>query len=104
LIAAGDTYQVNLTFKARFRLEGDPLALYRDLVRQAARGLWRADLDTGEHCRAVALARAVRQQSMAVSSSARPMKGTLRRGRTHCRGRSRPRRPGGATKRTAPKT
>jgi para-aminobenzoate synthetase/4-amino-4-deoxychorismate lyase len=34
LIAAGDTYQVNLTFKADFRLEGDPVQLYRELVRK----------------------------------------------------------------------
>ena len=32
LIAAGDIYQVNLTFKARFRLKGDPLGLYRQLM------------------------------------------------------------------------
>jgi para-aminobenzoate synthetase/4-amino-4-deoxychorismate lyase len=30
-IAAGDTYQVNLTLKQLFRFRGDPLALYRDL-------------------------------------------------------------------------
>jgi para-aminobenzoate synthetase/4-amino-4-deoxychorismate lyase len=34
LIAAGDTYQVNLTFKADFQLEGDPVALYRQLVER----------------------------------------------------------------------
>ena len=33
-IAAGDVYQVNLTFTARFRFAGDPVALYRDLVRK----------------------------------------------------------------------
>src|SRR5262249_49161072 len=33
-IADGDTYQVNLTFKARFRLEGDAVALYRELVQK----------------------------------------------------------------------
>lgn len=31
LIAAGDAYQVNLTFPMRFRYEGDPLALYAAL-------------------------------------------------------------------------
>src|SRR6266496_3130770 len=31
LIAAGDAYQVNLTFPIRFRHDGDPLALYAAL-------------------------------------------------------------------------
>jgi para-aminobenzoate synthetase/4-amino-4-deoxychorismate lyase len=30
-IAAGDAYQVNLTFRASFTLDGDPVALYRGL-------------------------------------------------------------------------
>jgi aminodeoxychorismate synthase, component I, bacterial clade len=34
LIAAGDVYQINLTFKQRLRIEGDPLALYLDLQRR----------------------------------------------------------------------
>jgi len=33
-IAAGDVYQVNYTFKYRFRFSGDPLALYRELRRK----------------------------------------------------------------------
>lgn len=33
-IAAGDLYQVNLTFKRRLRVRGDPLALYRRLRRR----------------------------------------------------------------------
>lgn len=33
LIAAGDTYQVNFTFRRRFRFRGDPFAWYRDLCR-----------------------------------------------------------------------
>jgi para-aminobenzoate synthetase/4-amino-4-deoxychorismate lyase len=48
LIAAGDTYQVNLTFKARFRLEGDPVALYRELVRKQPVA-YGALVNTGEH-------------------------------------------------------
>ena len=80
LIAAGDTYQVNLTFKAGFRLEGDPLALYRDLVaRQPV--AYGAYLDTGTH---VVLSRSpelfVRNRGGELA--ARPMKGTLRRGRS----------------------
>lgn len=31
MIAAGDIYQINLTFKSRFKLDGCPIALYRDL-------------------------------------------------------------------------
>ena len=30
-IRSGDIYQLNLTFKAKFNLQGSPLALYRDL-------------------------------------------------------------------------
>ena len=33
-ITAGDIYQINLTLKARFKLTGDPAALYRDLRRK----------------------------------------------------------------------
>lgn len=78
LIAAGDTYQVNLTFKARFRLEGDPLALYRDLVRKQPVA-YGALIHAGDH---IVLSRS---PELFVSNrsgllSARPMKGTLKRG------------------------
>ncbi|WDR00155.1 aminodeoxychorismate synthase component I [Devosia sp. J2-20] len=78
LIAAGDTYQVNLTFQARFRLEGDPVALYRDLVRQQPVA-YGALLNTGDHWILS------RSPELFVSSRgntlrARPMKGTLKRG------------------------
>jgi para-aminobenzoate synthetase / 4-amino-4-deoxychorismate lyase len=80
LIAAGDTYQVNLTFKARFRLEGDPVALYRDLVAKQPVA-YGALINTGAQW---VLSRS---PELFVSSrggmlSARPMKGTLERGRT----------------------
>jgi para-aminobenzoate synthetase/4-amino-4-deoxychorismate lyase len=80
LIAAGDTYQVNLTFKARFRLEGDPVALYRALAasQPAAHG---ALIRAGDHW---VLSRSpelfVARQGNRLS--ARPMKGTIARGRT----------------------
>jgi para-aminobenzoate synthetase / 4-amino-4-deoxychorismate lyase len=45
-IAAGDTYQVNLTARLRSRLTGDPRALYRDLALAQA-GDHCAFLDTG---------------------------------------------------------
>ena len=80
LIAAGDTYQVNLTMRASFRLEGDPVALYRDLVasQPVAYG---ALIHTGAQWILS------RSPELFVSSrggtlAARPMKGTLRRGRT----------------------
>ena len=80
LIAAGDTYQVNLTFKAGFRLEGDPVALYRDLVRKQPVA-YGALINTGTQWILS------RSPELFVSSrsgmlAARPMKGTLKRGRT----------------------
>ncbi|MSW64426.1 MAG: aminodeoxychorismate synthase component I, partial [Actinobacteria bacterium] len=45
-IAAGDTYQVNLTTRLRARTAGDPLSLYADLAL-AQRGSGNAYLDTG---------------------------------------------------------
>jgi para-aminobenzoate synthetase/4-amino-4-deoxychorismate lyase len=80
LIAAGDTYQVNLTFKAGFRLEGDPVALYRDLVRKQPVA-YGALLNTGSQwilSRSPELFVSSRSGTLA----ARPMKGTLPRGRT----------------------
>jgi para-aminobenzoate synthetase/4-amino-4-deoxychorismate lyase len=80
LIAAGDTYQVNLTFKAGFRLEGDPVTLYRELVRKQPVP-YGALINTGEQWILS------RSPELFVSSrdgmlAARPMKGTLKRGRT----------------------
>ena len=80
LIAAGDTYQVNLTTRARFRLEGDPVGLYRTLA-QSQRTAYGALIHAGDHW---VLSRS---PELFVSGSgdrlvARPMKGTLRRGNT----------------------
>ena len=80
LIAAGDTYQVNLTFHADFRLEGDPVALYAALVRQQ-QAAYGALLNTGTQWILS------RSPELFVARTgdrlrARPMKGTLRRGRT----------------------
>ena len=80
LIAAGDTYQVNLTFKAGFRLEGDPVALYRELVRKQPVA-YGALINTGTQwilSRSPELFVSSRDNTLA----ARPMKGTLKRGRT----------------------
>ena len=47
LIAAGDLYQANLTFRADVAVAGDPLALYARL-RAATRGGWSAVVATGD--------------------------------------------------------
>jgi len=78
LIAAGDTYQINLTLKARFALEGHPLGLHRRLTR-SQRTAYGAYLHAGDHH---VLSRS---PELFVSCqdgvlSARPMKGTLKRG------------------------
>ncbi|SMQ85949.1 para-aminobenzoate synthetase / 4-amino-4-deoxychorismate lyase [Devosia lucknowensis] len=80
LIAAGDTYQVNLTLRAGFTLEGDPLGLYRTLAasQPVAYGAY---IHAGDHH---VLSRS---PELFVSGTgdilrARPMKGTMGRGRT----------------------
>ena len=45
-IRAGDIYQLNLTFKARFNLSGSPLTFYRDM-RQRQRVAYGGIVDTG---------------------------------------------------------
>ena len=79
-IRAGDIYQLNLTFKAKFRLEGSPLALYRDL-RLKQRVLHGGLADTGD----VTILSAspelfIEQQDRTIST--RPMKGTAPRAGT----------------------
>jgi para-aminobenzoate synthetase/4-amino-4-deoxychorismate lyase len=78
LIAAGDTYQVNLTMRARFTLEGDPLGLYRTLA-QSQPVAYGAYIHAGDHH---VLSRS---PELFVSGEgdllkARPMKGTRKRG------------------------
>lgn len=80
LIAAGDIYQVNLTLKAQFALEGDALGLYRRLA-ESQKVAYGAYIDTGTH------KILSRSPELFVSGEgdvlrARPMKGTLKRGRT----------------------
>ncbi len=79
-IAAGDSYQVNLTFRERFRFAGEPFALYRQLcvAQPAAFCAW---LDCGD----VAIASASPELFFARRGAEivmRPMKGTARRGLT----------------------
>lgn len=80
LIAAGDSYQVNLTFKARFTLEGHALGLYRRLA-QSQQTAYGAYLDAGDH-QVLSRSPELFVSLVADELSARPMKGTRRRGRT----------------------
>lgn len=77
-IAAGDSYQVNLTFRERFRFAGDAFALYRQLcaAQPAAFCAW---FDCGD----VAIASASPELFFARRGrriTMRPMKGTAPRG------------------------
>lgn len=76
-IAAGDSYQVNLTFPVGFDLEGDPVGLYRALAESqpVAHG---ALIHAGDHMvlsRSPELFVSLRGEGL----EARPMKGTVRR-------------------------
>jgi para-aminobenzoate synthetase/4-amino-4-deoxychorismate lyase len=79
-IAAGDVYQVNLTFPARFSLTGRPEALYQQLCRSQPVA-YGALIDTGEE---TVLSRSPELFVGCHNGrlSARPMKGTMARGRT----------------------
>ena len=46
-IRAGDIYQLNLTFKARFKLTGSPLTFFLDM-RQKQRVAYGGIVDTGD--------------------------------------------------------
>jgi para-aminobenzoate synthetase/4-amino-4-deoxychorismate lyase len=77
LIAAGDLYQVNQTFRATVPVAGDPLALYAGLRAWSKAG-WGAVVATGE---AVILSLSP-EMFFALEKgrlTARPMKGTARR-------------------------
>lgn len=79
-IRAGDIYQLNLTFKARFRLSGSPLTFYRDL-RQRQRVTYGGIVDTGEVTVLTASPELfVEMKGRTIET--RPMKGTSPRGGT----------------------
>jgi para-aminobenzoate synthetase/4-amino-4-deoxychorismate lyase len=80
LIAAGDCYQVNLTFKAHFDLEGDPLALYRTLAH-SQKCAYGAYIHAGDH-HVLSRSPELFVSGMGDVLRARPMKGTLKRGRS----------------------
>jgi para-aminobenzoate synthetase/4-amino-4-deoxychorismate lyase len=79
LIAAGDLYQANLSFRSRFAFLGDPLVLYRGLrAHSAAR--YGAYLDDGER-QILSLSPELFFDLAADGKiAARPMKGTSARG------------------------
>lgn len=78
-IAAGHTYQANLTVRMHGQLDGDPFELYRALV-MAQRGAHNAYLDLGGHVIACASPELFFQRSED-EILLRPMKGTRPRGR-----------------------
>ena len=79
-IRAGDIYQLNLTFKAKFNLHGSPLALYRDL-RLKQRVAYGGLVDTGDVTILSASPELFIEQHGRMIST-RPMKGTAPRAGT----------------------
>jgi para-aminobenzoate synthetase/4-amino-4-deoxychorismate lyase len=79
-IRAGDIYQLNLTFKTRFRLEGSPLTFYRDM-RQRQRVAYAGIVDTGDVTVLSASPELFIEKHGRVVST-RPMKGTAPRAGT----------------------
>ena len=78
-IAAGDTYQCNLTVRMRGRVEGDPLGFYRDLALRQGGGE-NAYLDLGRFVVASASPELFLERR-GDDVLVRPMKGTAPRGR-----------------------
>ena len=89
-IAAGETYQCNLTDRLRSTAPGDPLALYTRLAL-AQRGAHNAYLDLGRHVVVSASPELFLEWSGDVVRT-RPMKGTAPRGRTTAEDREQSRR------------
>jgi para-aminobenzoate synthetase/4-amino-4-deoxychorismate lyase len=78
-IAAGDTYQCNLTVQMAGRVQGDPFGLYRDLSL-GQRGAHNAYLDLGRFA-VVSASPELFFERRGDEIRLRPMKGTARRGR-----------------------
>jgi para-aminobenzoate synthetase/4-amino-4-deoxychorismate lyase len=78
LIAAGDIYQANLSYRARFPFAGEPLALYERL-RAAARAPWCGFIDDGERQVLSLSPELFFELSATGAIAARPMKGTAPR-------------------------
>jgi para-aminobenzoate synthetase/4-amino-4-deoxychorismate lyase len=79
LIGAGDLYQANLSFRARFAFAGDPLSLYRVLLAKSQAGHC-AYVDDGEHHILSLSPELFFEASPDGTITARPMKGTAARG------------------------
>ena len=79
-IAAGDTYQINLTDRLRAPFDGDPARLYAALAG-AQRGRYHAYLDLGRHVIAGASPELFLERT-GDRIRTRPMKGTAPRGAT----------------------
>jgi len=79
-IRSGDIYQLNLTFKAKFNLQGSPLALYRDL-RLKQRVAYAGLVDTGDVTILSASPELFIKQDGRIIET-RPMKGTAPRAGT----------------------
>jgi para-aminobenzoate synthetase / 4-amino-4-deoxychorismate lyase len=79
-IREGDIYQLNLTFKAKFNLQGSPLALYRDL-RLKQRVAYGGLVDTGDVTILSSSPELFIEQEGRVIET-RPMKGTAPRAGT----------------------
>ena len=80
LIRAGDVYQINFTGAVRFGFEGAPLSLYRAL-RRRQRVPYGAFINTGQqHLLSLSPELFFRRDGDRITT--RPMKGTVRRGRT----------------------
>lgn len=77
LIAAGDIYQANLTFRADVRFAGDPLALYAAVRARAAAG-WGAIVATGRET-LLSFSPELFFELADRRIACRPMKGTARR-------------------------
>ena len=80
LIAAGDIYQANLSFRAVVAIEGHPLALYARL-REVSRAGWGGIVFDGANW-LLSLSPELFFRSDGTHVEARPMKGTALRGRT----------------------
>ncbi|MCV0369174.1 aminodeoxychorismate synthase component I [Filomicrobium sp.] len=80
MIRAGDIYQLNLTFKSRFQLNGSPLTFYRDL-RAKQRVAFAGIVDTGKVTVLSASPELFIAQHDRVIET-RPMKGTAARAGT----------------------
>lgn len=78
-ISRGDTYQVNYTFRLRARFEGDDYAFYHRLV-SAQRAGYCAYLHLGRY-RILSISPELFFRRQGSSIIARPMKGTMKRGR-----------------------